>query len=326
MFNLGGILKGRWTLWIFALFFALLAGLGSLFILGSAADRVSYYVVNTDIAAGVQITPEILDERTSPADGVPPNPLTLADVQSNDLFSVVPLQAGTVLQASMVSTDMSYKTATLPAGYVLSTVLVAPEDAVGGRISRGDYIDIASVTGGTTDSVAKIVMQHVLVVDVAVSPQSIASAANQGTDPAQEQEPTTGALYSGIPSLYTLAVSPTDFAKLALIRKGSIYLALSAAKTPSELDVSVSANQLYAGGPVGPSSMGAGSSTGTVAPGAATKNSVEMFIDEYQAKVGHTLVVNGDVLEARNASGAVVDTIALAGGTVDLTTGLWTAG
>lgn len=241
-------LKGRWTLWIIALFFSFVAGFGALSILGSAADRVPYYVATADMAAGTQITTDIVTEKTAPADAVPPTALTLADIQNNTLFAKVALKAGSVIQLSVISKEGG-PTADLPDGYVLTSMLIPPANAVAGRVTRGDYVDVAAVIDGT----ARIVMQHVLVVDVTVNPASIAQAATTTTTNPATGETTTGsgnssALYAGVASLYTFAVSPEDFAKIAVLGEAKVYLALSATKTPASLDVAVYQDTLGLGG------------------------------------------------------------------------------
>jgi Flp pilus assembly protein CpaB len=330
MANATGILKGRWTLWVLALFFSLVAGLGALTILGSAADRVPYYVVNQSIAAGVEITPDVILEIQAPADSVPPYAMTLEDIQGSQWFSRIALAGGTVLQKSVVMNDTSALTATLPDGFVLASILVAPEDAAGGRITRGNYVDIAALSGTDPESAtAKIVMHRVYVYDVTVSPTSIAQAANSASieDPNGESKTASpSALYSGTPSLYTLAVSPADFAKLALIRKASIYLALSAAKGPQGLDVSESAASLFAPGEVLQSTPTNGGNSGsTTGVTATTKAQVETFYTTYATKTGYALNVVDGTLTATDGTGVLVDTISLEGGSIDLATGVWTA-
>lgn len=325
------VLKGRWTLWAMALFFSLLAGFGALTILSSLADRVTYYVVNQDVPAGVEITTDLLAAVEAPADGIAPGTLTLEEITSKTWYSKVPLAYGTVIQSSTV-TDNKTLTSDLPPGYVLATILVDPENAVGGRIKRGDYVDIAAVSGDDLASAtAKIVMQRVLVVDVAVSPASIADAAASNAT-GEEEIPLAdeNALYSGTPSMYTLAVSPQDFAKLALIREANIFLALSAAQTPESLDVQENGASLFLPGGVSPSSPlnWANSAKPSASPSptdsaAANKAAIEGWYKNNVAK-GYTIAIDGQFMNAVDAAGLTMDTIDLKGGTFDQATGVWT--
>lgn len=324
------ILKGRWTLWAMALFFSLLAGFGALTILSSLADRVTYYVVNQDVPAGVAITTDLLAEVEAPADAIAPGTLTLEEITSTTWYSKVPLSYGTVIQASTV-TDNKTLTSDLPAGYVLATIMVDPENAVGGRIKKGDYIDVAAVSGtDLANATAKIVMQRVLVVDVAISPADIAdAAASNATGNEEVPLANENALYSGTPSMYTLAVSPQDFAKLALIRDANVYLALSAAQTPSALDVQENGASIFLPGGVAPSAplnwanTAKPSTSTTNGSTASDKAAIESWYKENVAQ-GYTITIDGQFMSAAGKDKVIVDTIDLKGGTFNQTTGVWT--
>lgn len=323
MNNILGALKGRWTLWIIALFFSFVAGFGALSILGSAADRVPYYVATADMAAGTQITADLVTEKTAPADSVPPTALTLADIQNNTIFAKVALPQGSVIQLSSITQEGGL-TADLPEGFVLTTFVVPPENAVGGRVSRGSYVDIAAVSGDSGSKSARIVMQHVLIVDVTAAPPSISQAAT--SDPANPGQASAGSeAYVGTASLYTVAVSPEDFAKIALLSDSStIYLALSAAQTPSELNVTVSDGQLN-GGNVKPSypltktsSSSKLTKTGKpVITGVISVDAVAVY-NFYQKQGANQVVTNGVLNISDPKTGALFDSLDLAGGSLDI--------
>ncbi len=317
------ILKGRWTLWIMALFFSLLAGFGALTILGSAADKTSYYVVGEDIPAGVQITTDMLVVIEANADGVPPRPLTRADFEFQPLYSKVPLEAGTVLQKSMV-TNQQTLTSDLPAGYVLASILVAPENAVGGRITRGDLIDIAAVSNtDVTQAIAKVVLQRVQVIDVTVAPEDIAEAANRSGSQLLDEASASKALYSGVPSLYLLAVSYQDFVRLALIKDSNIYLALSAADGSSARDAYENGSNLFIPGSLLPEETDPDGETGIVLTDADRKIEIENWYNTYLQDANIAMTVNNGFLQAL-LDGEVVDQINLEGGSFDLLEGIWT--
>lgn len=320
-----GLLKGRWTLWIMALFFSLLAGFGALTILGDAADTTSYYVVGEDVPAGVQITSEMLVPVEVNVDGAPPLPLTKADFEYQPLYSKTPLEAGTVLQRSMV-TNKQTLTSDLPEGFVLTSILVSPEDAVGGRVTKGDFVDIAAVSGtDITQASSKIIMQRVRVVDVSVAPEQIAEAANQAGGGGLDESAASKALYSGEPSLYVLAVSYQDFAKLALIKDANIYLALSAAQETDALDVYENGANLFAPGEVAPSDEPTTeSTTDEELTNDQIKVEIERWYNQFLLNEDAELRESDGSLEAV-VDGEVVDTIDLRSGTFDLIEGIWTA-
>jgi Flp pilus assembly protein CpaB len=314
-------LKGRWTLWVIAMVFAGLAAGGSLLILGSATATKSYWVLEEDVAAGVEITSDMLFEKEGPVDAVPGQALTADEFTSSVWYSKIPLARGTVLQSSVLTDNVDFRDG-LPAGFVVTSILVEPQNAVGGRISKGDFIDIAAVSGQDVgSSLAKVVLQKVLVVDVMVSPNDIAETANsRGQD---LSEVGSEALYAGKPSMYILAVSPTDFSKLALIRNASLYLALSADQS-QPVDTSIRGGDLFLPGSVDPSFTAPGASDNATADSASnTKEQVESFYNEYKAVTGVELsVLNGELL-AVDPNGNILRSISLGNGTINLDTGVW---
>jgi Flp pilus assembly protein CpaB len=250
------VLKGRWMVWMLALFFALIAGIGTLLIVGKAASRVSYFVVATDVPARTQITPNLVVEIPVTEDALPPTALTEAEIASGAAFTRVPLRQGDVVTGS-VAGPLQKITYTLPEGYVAASVSLPPERAVAGKVKAGDYIDIAAVDG----SKSKIVLQHVLVLDVTISPDSIGSAANADpNDPNLQPGPEAAQVRGGIPQVYTVALSQEDFAVLALVSGGVLQIALSPEVEPGELvppvDASADLGNVFNDAPVASSGEG----------------------------------------------------------------------
>lgn len=328
MFN---FLKGRWTLWIIAMVFAGLAAGGSLLVLGGATETRTYWVLNEDVPAGVEITSDMLFEKEASVEGAPGQAMTAEEFTSSTWYSKIPLARGTVLQDSVLTDNRDFND-DLPAGYVVTSILVDPEDAAGGRISKGNFVDIAAVSGNDLGtSIAKVVLQRVLVLDVTVSPNDIADVANsQGQD---LSEVGSAALYAGTPSMYILAVSPIDFAKLALIKDSNLYLALSADQT-SPIDATVKGSDLFLPGEVFPSYGSADSGspaddtiqeeTGdTVVSDEEVKLTAEAFYQQYIGDEGLTLEILIGSLVALDSDGNVVDSVDLGNGTIDLETGIW---
>ena len=228
-----GLLKGRWTMWSLAIVFALLTGFGLLTIVGKAADQSTYYVLKADVAARVQITQSMLDVVSTSTNGVPPTALKAGAFVNNNLFTKIALKKGDVVTSSVVG-NWQPLTANLPAGFMIASIKVAPEDAVGGRIKAGDYIDVAEATTGSK-SIAKIVLHHVLVLDVTVAPTSVAQGANANTINQSGTGPDSPSMYAGIPQLYTLAVSTNDFLVLTATRSNSLYLGISSSDASGTL-------------------------------------------------------------------------------------------
>lgn len=227
------ILKGRWTIWIIALVFSLLAGFGVLTIIGSAAEQRTYYVMSQDVPAREPITTSNTTAVVTSAEGYPATALTLEQIQSGGYYSLVPLRSSEIVTVSNVG-PLDPITEFVPDDYVAVSLSVSAENAVAGRIKAGDLVDIAAVAEGTTSRFAKVVLSGVLVLDVSVTPSSIASAANAdqiGSDVNPEggggNGPDSSAARKGIPQLYTFAVSLEDFAALALLRDKNVYLALT---------------------------------------------------------------------------------------------------
>jgi Flp pilus assembly protein CpaB len=300
--------------------FAGLAAGGSLLILGSATATKSYWVLEEDVAAGVEITSDMLFEKEGPVDAVPGQSLTAEEFTNSVWYSKIPLARGTVLQSSVLTDNVDFRDG-LPAGFVVTSILVEPQNAVGGRISKGDFIDIAAVSGQDVgSSLAKVVLQKVLVVDVMVSPNDIAETANsRGQD---LSEVGSEALYAGKPSMYILAVSPTDFSKLALIRNASLYLALSADQS-EPTDTSIRGGDLFLPGSVDPSFSTPGDSEGTAEGVSNTKEQVESFYNEYKGVTGVELsVLNGELL-AVDPDGNILRSVSLGNGSINLDTGVW---
>lgn len=252
--NTGGLLKGRWTIWALSLFFSLAAGYGVLTLIGSAAEQVPYYVMSEDVPARTPIMPEVVTETFANADGVPPNAITKSQLESKQWYSKVPLKQGDVLSSSVL-TDLTRITQGLPEDFVAVSVAVPPENAAAGQIGRGDYIDIAAIYENQGNRLSKVVLHNVLVLDVSVAPETIASAANKGTT-AGDLGPDSAAMKTGVPQLYTLAVSPEDFATLNLIRNNDIYLALSQGLGSESVNASITEDQIFTPGEVGTSGTG----------------------------------------------------------------------
>lgn len=268
MSSMNSIFKGKWTIWGLSLGFALLSGFGILVIVGHAADKATYYVMKNSVAARTQVTLSMLTPVSTSATGVPPTALSLNSFAAGNLYTRIPLKAGDVISSSVVGAYQSL-TASLPDGYMVASLQVAPGDAVGGRVKSGDYIDIASISS-SGHAIAKIVLHHVLVLDVTVAPGTISNAANSNTLNQSGTGPDSPSLYNGIPQMYTLAVQPQDFLTLALIKNGTVYLGLTGNNAPSSLSAFLDSTTIYANTPASDAGSGTGSIFGSTATPAPT--------------------------------------------------------
>lgn len=253
---LSGILGGAKTIWVLAIVLALFAVFGALTILGNAAATQTYWVLGRDVPARTQITPDMLLPKEAKVGGAPDTAYDNVFVRDNPVFTKIALGAGDVVTASNAG-PLTRITEDVPENFVGASFTAEPELAVSGKVRTGDFIDLIAVNdGGASGVTSKVVLQHVLVLDVTVAPSSIAAEAVQGQegenlDPGPESE----AVRSGIPSVYTVAVSPKDATKLAVARAYDLYVVLSGNLPDENVDVSTSATELF-NGPVTDSSAG----------------------------------------------------------------------
>lgn len=231
----GSLLGGGKAIWALAVGMALVAVFGALSILGDAAATQTYWVLTRDIPARTQITSDMLEPREAKVGQVPPNGFDQATVMALPVFSKIALSAGDVASASN-SGELTRITAEVPDDYVAASFSAEPELVVAGKVRTGDHIDvIATNDDGPTGASTKVVLSHVLVLDVTINPNQIAASANGGqeggavTQPGPESE----AARSGIPSVYTVALSQQDATKLALLRRFDLFVVLSG-NVPSE--------------------------------------------------------------------------------------------
>lgn len=242
---LGNLFGGQKTLWVAAIGAALTTAFVVLVILGTATARTTYYVLNKDVPARTQITPEMLTAVETTIAGAPTVALTPRYVTDNAVFSKVPMQTGDVLSTSTVA-PLERIDSDLPAGFVVTSFQVTPENAVAGKVRKGDYIDMIAVNGDDAGATAKVVLHHVLVLDVTVASDTIADAANDGQVGAElNPGPESEAVRGGIPAVYTVAVSPLDATKIALVREMNLLVTLSANTTNGSVDAQTQLGNVF---------------------------------------------------------------------------------
>lgn len=241
---------------ILALAFGAMAAIGVLVILGGATDRVTYHVLKADVSARTQLLPSMLKARTVSAGGQPENALSPEDLASGQYFATVPLLAGDVVTES-VAGEIARITDTLPEDYMAVSIQVDPEDAVAGKVRVGDVINIFGVRDGDVGREARLVLQGVQVLDVTTDPSTIVKGATSDLEPSQQPGPESNAVRGGIPYLYVVALSPTDVARLALVRGDDLLIALANAAVDKPLEgIVVSESDVYSNNPASPNSGG----------------------------------------------------------------------
>ena len=210
--------EGRKLWFFFSAIAALLTAVALFTIISQITATVTYYVAAEDIPARTQITSELVLPIVTSAGSEPINSLTLSEIESGEFYTTYPLFAGDVVAITNTGALQSIASG-LPEGFVVATFTAPATYAVGGKIGRGDYVDLIvvkqdNISGTLT---ASYFMQHVLVLDATVDPDQL------NVLDAEDPE-----LRRGIPTLYTVGVSPENAARLAIATQATIYVVKSA--------------------------------------------------------------------------------------------------
>lgn len=247
-------LEGRKLWFFFTAIAGLLTGIVFFIIASQVTATTKYYVLNSDIPARTQISENYVKEVVTSTGGQPPTAVSESDILSGQLYSKIALNAGDVLTPSNVGTLTPINEG-LPDDFVTATFTAPASMAAGGKIARGNYIDIITVvTDPNSGQIsAGYTLQHALVVDATIDLDSAAGAETTGTT--DEEGNSTGAaadaasVRNGIPTMYTLGLNQNDAAKLALsFTNAKIYVVLSSSQeagaTISDIDVTIGLDQL----------------------------------------------------------------------------------
>lgn len=228
-------------------------GFGVLFVgLNSAQpNMVEVYRTSVPLAANQLVTISDIEVAQVPSGAAPTGLLTAEQLQSNLFFAQVAIPAGTPLSNAIVATE-TRTNVTLPEGMVTASFETDPASAVAGKLQPGDYINITAVgQGANGEEVARTILHRVLILDVSVNPETLSKSASSKTiDAATLDGPNSPKVYGGVPTLYTVAVSDTQAATLALARDKDLFVTLTSAKEGSTLDVTVSTSEVFGAGPV----------------------------------------------------------------------------
>ncbi len=248
------IFSGNKT-WFVAAIIAAVCGAAVVFtIVASMLQTTTYYVLNSDVPAKSQITAEMLEEVSTQTGTEPRNALGLDAVVLGDVYAKYTLNRGDILTASNTGEQVPLLDE-VPANFTAASLYVEPNNAVGGKITTGNYIDIYATDEEAGTS--KAVLRNVLVLDVTASASEYEEAEDVTTEAETDAQDTLRA--AGMPFLYTLAVSDQDAAVLATIRTDSLYLTIAPRESQENFkdkDISANRAEILGAGSVGNSGKG----------------------------------------------------------------------
>lgn len=242
------------AIWFVAVAFALAAMFGVMALLGGLTAQTTYYVLGQNVSARAEITPEMLLPVTVSDGGQPGNAYDPVYLRDNQVFAKIALQRGDVVSGSN-SGPATRLTENLPDNFVAASFTVTADNAVGGKVRPGDYIDVIALSESSGDEgarVSKIVLSRVYVLDVSVSADLLAGGTEETVGEEAEGVPAS----QGVPALYTVAISPEDAVTISQIRDKSPFVTLSSKATLGDVDVQKNLADIFNGGPITDSSEG----------------------------------------------------------------------
>lgn len=136
--------------------------------LTSLFSTESYYVLNTNVKAKQQITPEMVEMRETAEGTSPVHALTMEEIQRGGVYSKYPLLAGDVVARSN-SGALSGTPLGIPDDWALTSFTINSTDAVGGTLGKGDYVDLLGIIkeedkGGRFDT--QFIFNNMLILEV----------------------------------------------------------------------------------------------------------------------------------------------------------------
>jgi len=250
--------EGRRVWFVFAALAALLTAVGLFVILGQVTATSTYYVLNQDVPARTQISETMLTEVVTSKGGEPKNAIGLAEVLSEPVFAKYELNSGDILTASNAG-SLEPIDEGIPDDFVVATFTAPASQAAGGKIQRGSYVDLISIRRDSEgNTVGTYFLQHVLVLDATIDLDSVAAAATENSDGTTTNAADSPAVRSGVPTLYTVGLLPTDAAKLAIATQEIIYVVLSADQSSDGIitDINITVDLSSLEGVIGNSGKG----------------------------------------------------------------------
>lgn len=200
----------------------------------SGTKVVAVYTVRSEIPAGTPAAD--LGDRVGRTD-LPKK--AVADGAITDLKDVKGLVTGALLVKgeqlvrARFTTPSAYQSSgssvAIPAGYLSTTISLAPERAVGGVLSPGTTVAITASFGaeGTVPAQSGVILQKVLVTNVQVTDPAAAETTDTTTDASRPGTTPQGSL------LVTVALPNTDVARLIYATEhGTIWLSVEPRNAP----------------------------------------------------------------------------------------------
>lgn len=136
--------------------------------LTSLFSTESYYVLNTNVKAKQQITPEMVEMRETAEGTAPVHALSMEEIQRGGVYSKYPLLAGDVVARSNAG-PLSGTPLGIPDDWLVTSFTINSTDAVGGILGKGDYADLLGVmssdSGGEAGS-AQYIFNNLLILEV----------------------------------------------------------------------------------------------------------------------------------------------------------------
>lgn len=129
--------------------------------LTSLFSTESYYVLNTNVKAKQQITPEMVVARETAEGTGPVHALTMEEIQRGGVYSKYPLFAGDVVAKSNAG-PLSGTPLGIPDDWLVTSFNINSTDAVGGILGKGDYADLL----GINDEGAQYIFNNMLILEV----------------------------------------------------------------------------------------------------------------------------------------------------------------
>lgn len=153
---------------------------GLFILLSSMFSTETYYVLNENIKAKQQVTPEMVVSRETSKGTAPINALSMEEIQRGNVYSKYPLYAGDVVSRSN-SGAISDITSGIPDDWSITSFTVNSTDAAGGILSKGDYADVLGIDS-QIDKVdgSKYIAHNIMILEVKFMNEEYDGAAVEG--------------------------------------------------------------------------------------------------------------------------------------------------
>lgn len=265
--KIGSIFSGGKTWFAFAVLIAVAAAAVVFGVLSQAVATTTYYVLSKDVPANNQILDSMLTEVQTSKGTAPGNAMTLGEIKRTPTYAKYALKKGDIVSPSNTG-PLTPLTEGIPANFTIASFSADAKDAVSGKIATGNYIDVIATSNDANGNVAKTILRHVRVVDVSTDPSKIGddstttttttdaagTAKTNATGDKSQTSSTQDQMRMGVPSLYTIALTPEDAVKLALVKDSKLLITLS----PEENNTSVAPKNIQdtLGNVFGPAAVG----------------------------------------------------------------------